>query len=140
MQGMFEAAGFEVKLDLVANVADQVQKIYVDHDFDVATAATSMHDEDVFGRLSSALGSTSAVNVGGYANPEMDKLIAQLQGIENPADAKEVLTKIEALWAEDAPGVAVNSGAMVNLWNKNVHGIKTSGETLVLFDKAWLDK
>ncbi|QIX25640.1 ABC transporter substrate-binding protein [Nocardioides sp. JQ2195] len=140
MQGMFEAVGFDVKLDLVANVADQVQKIYVDHDFDIATAATSMHDEAVFARLTSALGSTSAVNVGGYANPEMDKLISELQAIEDPTDAKEVLTKIEALWAEDAPGVAINSGAMLNVWNENVHGIKPSGETIVLFDKAWIQK
>lgn len=140
MQAMFEAVGFDVKLDLVSNVADQVQKIYVDHDFDIATAATSMHDEAVFARLTSALSSTSAVNVAGYASPEMDALIAKLQGIKEPADAKEILGDIEAQWAEDSPGVAVNSGAMVNLWNENVHGIKPSTETLILFDEAWISK
>lgn len=140
MQAMFEAVGFDVKLDLVSNVADQVQKIYVDHDFDIATAATSVHDEAIFARLTSALASTSAVNVGGYASPEMDKLIAKMQGVKEPDEAKEILTDIEAQWAEDAPGVAINAGAMVNLWNDNVHGIKPSTETLILFDKAWIEK
>lgn len=132
MKGMFEAVGFKVELDLVANVADQVQKIYVDHEFDIATAATSIHEEDVFGRLVSSLNSQSPTNVPGYASEEMDGLIAQMQAIAEPADAKEVLTKIEKLWAEDAPGVTVNSGAMVNLWSQKVHGIKPSGETLIL--------
>ncbi|KRF21226.1 hypothetical protein ASG90_02200 [Nocardioides sp. Soil797] len=140
MQGMFEAVGFDVKLDLVANVADQVQKIYVDHDFDIATAATSLNDEDVFGRLSSALGSTSAVNVGGYTSSEMDKLVSELQAIDQPEDGKEILTKIEALWSKDAPGVAINSGALLNVWNENVHGIKPSTETIALFDEAWIEK
>ncbi|MDT0200831.1 ABC transporter substrate-binding protein [Nocardioides sp. AE5] len=140
MKAMFEAVGFEVTLDLVTNIADQVQKIYVDHDFDIAAAATSIHDEDVAGRLHSALSTYSPVNVGGYASAEMDALIAEVQQAGDPASAKEALTKIEALWASDAPGVAINAGAMVNVWNEDVHGIKPSSETLILFDEAWIEK
>ncbi|KQY50978.1 ABC transporter substrate-binding protein [Nocardioides sp. Root140] len=140
IQAMLEAVGFEVKLDLVQNVADQIQKVYVDHDFDIATSATSIQEENVYGRLVSALSAQSPTNVPGYSNPEMDKLFAELEGKDTPEAAKEVLTKIEELFAEDAPGVAINSGAMVNAWNKNVHGIKGSGETIILFDKAWLEK
>lgn len=140
VQAMLEAVGFDVKLDLVQNVADQVQKIYVDHKFDIAVVATSIPEEDVFTRLVSSMGSTSPSNVSGYASPEMDALALQLQAVADPAEGKEILAKVEALWAEDAPGIGISSGSLVNAWNDNVHGLEPSAETLLLFGDAWLAK
>ncbi|MGH3353929.1 MAG: ABC transporter substrate-binding protein [Nocardioides sp.] len=140
VQAMLEAAGFEVKLELLQNVADQVQKIYVDRDFDIAVVATSIPEGDLFTRVASSMGSTSALNVSGYASPEMDKLAQELQAVEDPADAKEIMTQIEALWAEDAPGVGISSGALVNAWNDNVHGLEPSTDSLLLFSDAWIAK
>lgn len=140
VQAMLESAGFEVKLELLQNVADQVQRIYVDRDFDLAVVATSIPDADLFTRMASSMGSTSALNVSGYASPEMDKLTQQLQSVEDPADAKEIMTEIEALWAEDAPGVGISSGGLVNAWNDDVHGLEPSTDSLVLFGDAWIAK
>ncbi|WP_067438042.1 ABC transporter substrate-binding protein [Nocardioides jensenii] len=140
IQAMLEAVGFEVTLDLVQNIADQTQKIQIDQDFDIATSSTALHDQNIFGRLSSALGKGSPSNVTGYDSPEMESLLKELQAKETPTEAKEVLTKIEALWAEDSPGVAVNSGAMVNIWQDDVHGIQGNGEASLLFDDAWIAK
>ncbi|WP_161962486.1 ABC transporter substrate-binding protein [Nocardioides speluncae] len=140
VQAMLEAVGFEVKLDLVQNVADQVQKIYIDHTFDIAAVAMSIPDEDVFTRLVSSLGSTSPTNTSGYASPEMDQLALQLQAVDDPAEAREVLTKVEALWAEDAPEVGISSGGMANAWNDDVHGLEPSAESMVLFGDAWIAK
>ncbi len=138
VQAMLGAVGIEVEIDLVQNVADQTQKIYVDRAFDIATAAMSIHDEDPYGRLAGNLGTGSSTNAAGYASPEMDALLAELQSKATPAEAKDVLTRIEALFAEDVPTVITNSGAMLNVWQKNVHGIQPSGETIVLFDDAWI--
>lgn len=138
-QAMLEDAGFEVELDLLQNVADQVQKIYVDHDFDIAVASSSIADEAIYARMMSMLGSQSGLNVPGYANPEWDELTAQLQAVDNPDDAEEVLTQLEEIWAEDAPGVSIAAGAMINAWNPNVHGVGTTAESMVTFDKAWIE-
>ncbi|HEY9563164.1 MAG TPA: ABC transporter substrate-binding protein [Nocardioides sp.] len=140
IQAMLEAVGFDVELDLVQNVADQTQKIYIDKDFDIATAAISVHEEGVYSRIATALGTGSPTNGGGYSSPEMDALIQELQGKKTPEDAKDVLTRIEALYAKDVPALTISSGAMVDIWQKNVHGIKGTGETIVLFDDAWIEK
>src|SRR3546814_18430805 len=87
---MLEAVGFDVELDLVQNVADQTQKIYIDKDFDIATAAISVHEEGVYSRIATALGTGSPTNGGGYSSPEMDALIHELQGKKTPEDAKDV--------------------------------------------------
>lgn len=140
VQAMLEDVGFEVELDLVQNVADQTQKLYIDHDFDIASAATSVPDEGMFTRMMSMLESTSALNVPGFNSPEWDKLARELQGIKDPAEGKEVLAKMEEIWAEEAPGVGISSGAMINAWNDNVHGIIPGSETITHFEKTWLEK
>lgn len=137
VKAMWEAVGFDVKLDLLANVADQVERIYVKRDFDVAVVSTNLSDGDLFGRLSSALASNSGVNVSGYNSPEMDGLIKELQAAQTPEEGKPTVAKIEKLWAEDAPGVAIDAGGTINAWNKGVHGVVPTGENILLFQDAW---
>ena len=138
IQAMLEAAGFTVKTDLLRNIADQTQRIYVTHDYDIAVSAMSIPDEDPYSRLATNLNSQSPQNPSGYANPEMDDLIAQLQGAESE-DATALLTQINDLWQETVPGVAMGAGAFFQPWNDNVHGVSATSETLMLFGDAWKD-
>lgn len=140
IKAMLEAAGFEIELDLLQSVADQVQSLYVDHDYDIAISSTSVLEADIFGRLYSALNSESPSNVPGYQSAEMDELIRELQAIKKPADAKKVLTAIEELWAEEVPGIAISAGAMLNVWSDEVHGIVSNSDTNILFDDAWVER
>lgn len=60
---MLEAVGFTVETDLLRNVADQTQRIYVTHDYDLAVAAMSVPpDEDPYSRLATNLNSQSPQN------------------------------------------------------------------------------
>ncbi|KRA29505.1 MULTISPECIES: ABC transporter substrate-binding protein [unclassified Nocardioides] len=136
VQAMLEAAGFTVETDLLRNIADQTQRIYVTHDYDLAVSAMSIPDEDPYSRLSTNLNAQSPQNPSGYSNPEMDGLIAQLQAAEGDA-ATALLTKINELWQETVPGIAMGAGAFFQPWNKDVHGITSTSETLMLFGGAW---
>ena len=136
VQAMLESVGFTVKTDLLRNIADQTQRIYVTHDYDLAVSAMSVPDEDPYSRLATNLNSASPANPSGYANPEMDQLIAELQGAEGD-DATALLTQINELWQETIPGVAMAAGAFFQPWNKDVHGISATSETLMLFGGAW---
>lgn len=136
IEAMLEAVGFEVELDLLRNIADQTQRIYVTHDYDLAVSAMSIPDEDAYSRLSTNLNSQSPQNPSGYANPEMDALIAQLQAAEGD-EATELLTQINELWQETVPGVAMAAGAFFAPWNDNVHGVLGTSEMLLLFGDAW---
>src|SRR3546814_13295178 len=118
-RSMLEAVGFDVELDLVQNVADQTQKIYIDKDFDIATAAISVHEEGVYSRIATALGTGSPTNGGGYSSPEMDALIQELQGKKTPEDATDVLTRIEAPYATDVPALPIRSATTDATRQKN---------------------
>lgn len=136
IEAMLEAVGFEVELDLLRNIADQTQRIYVTHDYDLAVSAMSIPDEDAYSRLSTNLNSQSPQNPSGYANPEMDDLIAQLQAAEGD-EAVDLLTQINELWQETVPGVAMAAGAFFIPWNDDVHGLQGTSEMLLLFGEAW---
>lgn len=137
IKAMLESVGFEVVLDPIRSIADQVQKVYVDHDYDLAVAATSIPDEDPYSRLAGALGSQSPSNPTGYANPEMDALLAQLQAASSPEEGAETMSAIAELWQEDVPGVSISAGGTFQPWNDGVHGISPTTETMFLYDKAW---
>lgn len=137
LKAMLEAAGFKVTLDPVRSIADQVKKMYVDHSYDLAVGATTIPDEDPYSRLAGVLGSKSPSNPSGYANPEMDGLLAQLQTADSPDKGKATMTKIEQLWDQDVPGISIAAGGTFEPWNSNVHGIQPTTETMFLYDKAW---
>ncbi|MFA6574855.1 MAG: hypothetical protein WCS84_05490, partial [Nocardioides sp.] len=91
---------------------------------------------DAYSRLATNLNSQSPQNPSGYANPEMDDLIAQLQAAEGD-EATDLLTQINELWQETVPGVAMAAGAFFIPWNDNVHGLSGTSEMLLLFGEAW---
>ncbi len=136
VQAMLEAVGFEVKTDLLRNIADQTQRIYVTHDYDLAVSAMSIPDEDPYSRLATNLNSASPQNPSGYADPEMDRLIAELQAASGD-EATDLLTQINERWQETVPGVAMGAGAFFIPWNDDVHGVSSTSETLLLLGGAW---
>lgn len=136
VEAMLEAVGFEVQTDLLRNIADQTQRIYVTHDYDIAVSAMSVPDEDPYSRLATNLNSQSPQNPSGYADPEMDRLIAELQGASGE-EATDLLKQINERWQETVPGVAMGAGAFFVPWNDDVHGITSTSETLLLLGGAW---
>jgi peptide/nickel transport system substrate-binding protein len=140
VKAMLESVGFKVTLDLVNNVADQVKKVYVDGDFDIARSSNSISDADPYSRLDTALNSTSMANPGRYANPKMDKLLGELRAAATPAEGAETMAAIEQLWKDDVAYINIGAGGFLEAWNKNVHGVLPTAETAVLFNEAWISK
>lgn len=136
IEAMLETAGFEVEFELARSITDQVQRIYVDQDYELASSSLSLSDDAPFTRLYPTLMSDSPTNQSGYANPEMDRLITELQAAP-PSQAKRILTDINRLWQETVPSVAIAAGAFFNPWQDNVHGIVPTSETILLFGDAW---
>nr|WP_253945305.1 ABC transporter substrate-binding protein [Nocardioides sp. zg-DK7169] len=137
-KAMLEAVGFEIELDLVNTIAEQTKAIYVDGDFDLATGSSSVFDQDPYASMSEPLSSTSLSNPGRYANPEMDRLLGELQGHASPEEGAETMAAIEEIFHEDVPYISLAGGAFFNVWDKDVHGIKPTSQTAILFDDAWV--
>ncbi|MFS3129278.1 ABC transporter substrate-binding protein [Nocardioides sp. Bht2] len=136
VQAMLKEIGLDVKVELLNAVTDQTTRIYVTHDYDMATSSMSIPSEDPFSRFSSQLVGASPANPSGYSNPEMDKLIFKLQG-ETGQEQIDTLTQINELWQEENPGIAISPGSFFFAWADNVHGIVPTSETMMLYGKAW---
>ncbi|TIC85104.1 ABC transporter substrate-binding protein [Nocardioides sp. GY 10113] len=137
IKAMLEAVGFEVTLDPLRSIADQVQKLYIDHDYDLGVAAMNIPDMDPYSRLAGGLGASSPSNTTGYSSQQMDNLLLQLQAAEGPEDGMATMKKIEELWDREVPGVGIAAGGTFEPWNDNVHGIVPTTETMFLYDQAW---
>ena len=138
IKAMLEAAGFTIELDLVNSIAEQTKKIYVDGDFDLATGSASIFDQDPYASMSEPLSSTSMSNPGRYANPEMDRLLSELQGLSGPEEGGDTMAQIEEIFYEDVPFISLAKGVFYNVWDESVHGIKPTSQTAILFDDAWI--
>lgn len=138
LEAQLEAAGFDVTIDAVDNIADQTTRIYVDHDFDLAQGATSIGNEDPYGALSEALFSQSPTNSSGYVSEEMDGLLREFQAVaDDPAVGLDALSAIEELFQKDVPAVIINPAGNFVAMQDGVGGIKPNTQTILLFDDAW---
>lgn len=138
VQSLLQAVGFQVNLTLANNPGDIVQNVYVKHDFDLAHAGIGLYESIPDLGVYSTTNSTSMSNTAGYADPEMDKLIADLQQAKDDSAAREVIGKIQARWNETVPSAPISGLPSFYAWQKNVHGVVPTATGIMLFDKAWL--
>ncbi|RFU20563.1 ABC transporter substrate-binding protein [Geodermatophilus marinus] len=137
VQAMLENAGFTVETELLQTTADIIQRVFVSRDYDMSQSGLSVSEEDPFQRLYTSFHSQSQSNASGYASPEMDALITELQGTQGD-DRQEVVTRIEELYQEDVPVLPLSPVTPFVPWQDDVHGIQPINEGMLLFDEAWI--
>ena len=136
-KALLERVGFKVDIDGVASIADQIQRIYVDRDFDLARGAASVSESDPFQRLQTNYSSTSLANALGYANPDMDAALVELQGAGTDEAVQTALDKVQTIWNETVPSVVVGANATFIAWQHDVHGLVSTSEQMMLLGEAW---
>ncbi|WP_157977554.1 ABC transporter substrate-binding protein [Streptomyces triticisoli] len=139
-KSMLEQAGFTVKFDLATSIADRVKKTYVDHDFDLSRGASSVSEGDPYHRLQISMNSKSFGNPGGYADPEMDKLLDVLHGAKDDQQRQKAIDDIQTRVNETVPMANLGASASLTAWGENVHGIVPTDEYMTLFGEAWIGK
>lgn len=138
VKAMLERVGFKVTTEATASVADKMQRLYVDHDFDLATGGLAVTESDPFHRLFSGLSSTSYANLTGYADEEMDALLADLQAAGDDKARAKVVGQIEQHWYDTVPGVPLGASDWYVTWRPEVQGVVPAAEFMMLFGEAWI--
>lgn len=138
VQALLESAGFKVTKNDDQAIAGYISDIQVKKNFDIACWGFNVYDDDPWINLNGNLNSTSASNWIGYANPEMDKLLAQALGAKTDADRKTAYDGIAKLWNQDVPSAIFESTGEMIAWDKDVHGITSNVTVVARFDKAWI--
>lgn len=138
VQAALESVGFTVDLDFQASTADTFKKVYVDRDFDLASAGLSATEEFPAQRLTNFLSSTSARNIVGYRNPEVDALLVDLQEADSDGATQAALDGIQTIWDREAPSVVLAALPSLVAWGPSVQGVVPTAERMLLLGKAWV--
>lgn len=140
LEAMLERVGFQVKLDYAASITDLVTQVIVKKEFEVAIWSFGMSQGGVYAELYPSFHSGSPANLGGYADPQMDRLLEQLGAARDEASRRQVLARIQQRWKETVPAVTLHATADFIAWDDDVHGVTPTVDTVVLLDDAWVEK
>lgn len=138
MKAALEAVGFEVELDLVRNVQDQISKVAVEKDYDTAGWGISWREAGPYGRMFSTLHSQGNLSVGMHTGPGLDALFDEFRGSETVEDQREIMGRIQEEWNEQVPALVFGPTAEFLTFGENVHGVVDTTNSMVLLDDAWV--
>lgn len=133
-----EAIGYTVDLDIKRNPTD-AYAIGLARDFDILALAVNIREFDPYPKLNAVMHSKGTQTYGMATDPEMDALLDELKAA-TPEEQKDVMAKIEAKYYELMPFVSLGPLTELNAWQPTVHGVEGGANSLVNFDKAWIEK
>jgi peptide/nickel transport system substrate-binding protein len=134
-----EAAGMVVERSFSQDTNAVVSKVLVQRDYDLATWAYGLLDEsdNNYNQLN---GTFAAGGRYGFSSPEILAGIDGLRLADTDAKRTEAYKKISEAWIAGAPAhVLVNYDQTIASTQK-LNGLVRTGSSIVLFDKAWLEK
>jgi peptide/nickel transport system substrate-binding protein len=138
---MWKSVGIEVETNVQLATPDQVLEVTTKKNFDVACWGYSIgHDEGSVNTLNSNLRTPGSATRAGYSSPEMDGLIAEARRASTDEQKTAVYKKVQDLYVKDAVSYPFGAIEEYVAWSKKVHGPVGSQQTVVHFDKAWIEK
>lgn len=134
--GQLESVGFQVESDVTASVAARIQRVIVDHDYDIACWGMSLAEASPWTGLARHVETESASTRTGYSNPEMDAALADLKAAIEVDDQQAALARIQEIWNDTAPTIVTAAIEELIIWQDDVSGLDFNQETVALFDDA----
>jgi peptide/nickel transport system substrate-binding protein len=135
-----QAAGMDVATDTTKDTAGVVNQVLVLRDYDLATWALGWLDESDVNYLQ-LIGSFNEANPRyGYSSPDMTAGIDMLRTADTQDKRVAAYKKISEAWVRDLPGHVTTVIPQAMLYNPKVHDLVRTGQSITLFDKAWMAK
>ncbi|MFI0367825.1 ABC transporter substrate-binding protein [Actinomadura sp. 1N219] len=136
-KAMLENVGFDVELDLVRSIADQITKVSVRKSYDVAGWGISWREAGPFGRMYATLHAKGDLTVAMATTPRMSALIEELRGAGTAERQRAVMGRVQRQWNEDVPALVFGPQPELAAWRDTVHGVVGTVNSIVLLDDAW---
>ena len=140
IQASLNAIGFDVGLDTVGTPADSSRRVFAEHDFEMVRSAFAFIDDVPVLRLQGSMKSDSNNNPQGYADPQMDELIVEVQTATTDEAKNAALSKVQQRMNETVPYAILGPISVLTAWDSSVHGLKRTVDNIWLFDTAWMAK
>lgn len=138
IKASLDAVGFDVTLNLVRSIQDQIVAVAVEGNYDIAGWGISWREAGPFGRMYATLHSDGNLSVGMPTSPELDALIEEFQGAATIEDQKAVVSKIQEQWNEQVPALVFGPTPEFLMFGDDVHGVVDTTNSMVLLDEAWV--
>jgi peptide/nickel transport system substrate-binding protein len=140
-QTLLQQAGMDPSLDVNVDTTAQINKVIVQKDFDVTGwgVAISPDDGALWG-LTQNLFSTSTSNRIGYKNTAVDTALKSLRTATTDDQKKAAYKTIAEQVAIDIPILPFSKVEEFIVWKDNIHGVRQTNRSGVVFDKAWIEK
>lgn len=139
VQAQLNAVGFDATIDYSTSVPDQLRRLYVDRDFDIARGAYAVSDIVPGIGLFNGLHS-STDNVLGLKSPEMDALLTEVLSARDDDAGRAALGKVQEFVNTNQPFLNWSSGQTYLAWSDDVFGVTPSIGLITLFDKAFIGR
>jgi peptide/nickel transport system substrate-binding protein len=134
------AVGMDVSTDTGKDTNAVVSQVLVQHDFDLTTWAYGLLDDvdSNYPQLVSTFASSNPRY--GYGSPEMDAAIDQLRLADTDPKREAAYRAISQIWVRDDPALVITQIPQDLIHTPKLHGAQRTAASIVLFDKAWLQK
>lgn len=137
VEGQLNAAGFDVKLDLVPDYATLIDRVINKADYDAACYGLNALNDGLWSQLNNAVGSSSTAGYG-LKDADMDAALDGLRTAESTEAITKAMSKVQTAWNEAEPVVILNANASGIIYGNKLHSLQLSSNELVFFAKAFL--
>ncbi|MFE7225627.1 ABC transporter substrate-binding protein [Nocardioides sp. NPDC057577] len=139
VKASLEAVGMTLDPQPTRTISEQITKIAVERDYDLAGWSINFVEADPFARMYATMHSGGTQVYGMHTSPEMDALIASFQAATTKKDQLAAIASIQEQVNEDVPFVTFGPYSELSVWNKDVHGITGAANSIIMLDDAWVD-
>lgn len=139
VEGMLEAAGFEVEVALGPVTTVLIPAVIIQADYELAGWGFNADGATWVASLNDNLNSASGSNRMAFANADMDAALEGMYGAATVEDQRAALAAVQCVWAEQLPAMVYSVTEEGLVFEDNIKGIQRTSATLFLFGNAYIE-
>ena len=139
VEGMLEAAGFDVEVALGPVTTVLIPRVIVQADYEMAGWGFNADGATWVASLNDNLLSTSGSNRMAFGHPDMDAALGELYGAETVEDQRAALAVVQCVWSEQLPAMVYSVTEEGLVLAPNIKGVQRAGATIFLFANAYIE-
>ena len=136
-EALLEAVGFDIE---VRSVPTQqiISAVYTERDFELAFGGQVGSEATLFASLS-RFNSVNPANPYGYADPDFDAALLELQAAQDPDELQAAIEQVQEVWNETLPAAVTFTDEANWLWRDGIEGLVFTRGVTPYFDTAYIE-
>jgi peptide/nickel transport system substrate-binding protein len=133
-----QLAKFNIKVKVTPLESSVAAQRRIDRKYDASTSQ-SPPSADPDQEVALFMETKSTTNNSGYANNEVDRLLAQARAVPDPKDRAPIYFQVQKIILADSPDVYLFNAADLKATRTNVHGYEPAFDSFIRVAGLWVD-